>query len=63
MAAAVVVEDDEFYGAMGKDPHKNKLIAYASLQTQIIGGFQILKMDISVSKAAAGEVDIKEMEW
>ena len=54
-------KEDEFYGSIAKDKDKNKLIAYATRQMQIIGGFEILTMDIFVSKTQ-GEIELTDTE-
>lgn len=54
-------EEDEFYGSIGEDTRKKKLIAYATLQAEMGGGVQILTMDISVSKTL-GKVELTDAE-
>lgn len=55
-------KDNQFYGSILNDDKKKKLVAYTTHQKYEIGGFVILKVNISLSKIP-GEIDVQYEDW
>jgi hypothetical protein len=54
-------KESQFYGTIVNDEKKNKMIAYTVHQKYEIGGFEIVDVDISLSKNP-GEIDMRYLD-